>query len=277
MIRPMTWWMRAYLIFATVQGLGIGLTGLVLPSEMQIPLSISPLNARFIAALYAAGAIGLLFASFARYQSEARLFVLGFGLLTGMVLVLTVLHWSEFMADPLPHRPIWIFDYVADPLLALALIPLAGLLPIRGGRRHGLTLLLTIQAVIYAILGLTLLFAPEVAAVYWPWNLPVLLSQVYACFFIAFAVGALFAARETQPGPVRNFIASSLALTVLVLVASLIHLGSFRQTPSTWFWFGAFGLGTLIFAAALIQAQQMYRRGGSDAPEPAALVPERAS
>ena len=41
------WWLRAYLAFAAVQGLGIGLTGLLVPAEMQIPLRISPLNARF--------------------------------------------------------------------------------------------------------------------------------------------------------------------------------------------------------------------------------------
>jgi len=52
-------------------------------------------------------------------RSDARLFVVGFGFATAVILVLTLQHWSEFMADPLPHRPVWIFDYVVDPLLAL--------------------------------------------------------------------------------------------------------------------------------------------------------------
>ena len=60
MERPMTWWIRAYLVFAAVQGFGIGLTGLIVPAEMQIPLRITPLNTRFVAALYIAGGIGVL-------------------------------------------------------------------------------------------------------------------------------------------------------------------------------------------------------------------------
>src|SRR5438105_4713650 len=135
----MGWWLRAYLVFAAVQGLGIGLTGLLLPAEMQIPLRITPLNARFVAALYIAGGVGVLWAAFARRRSETRLFVIGFGVATGLILVLTIIHWSDFMADDLPHRPIWIFDYVADPLLALLIVPIAGLWPDRRGARHHLS------------------------------------------------------------------------------------------------------------------------------------------
>ena len=36
----MTWWIRAYLLFAAIQGLGIGLTGLLVPSEMQYSAQI---------------------------------------------------------------------------------------------------------------------------------------------------------------------------------------------------------------------------------------------
>src|SRR5947209_6480018 len=102
------WWIRAYLAFAAIQGLGIGLTGLLFPSEMQIPLQISPLNARFVAALYIAGGVGVLLGAFARRRAEARLFVLSFAFATTLILVLTIAHWSEFMADPLPHRPVWL-------------------------------------------------------------------------------------------------------------------------------------------------------------------------
>ena len=43
-------------VFAAVQAFGIGLTGLILPPEMQIPLRLTPLNTRFVAALYVAAA-----------------------------------------------------------------------------------------------------------------------------------------------------------------------------------------------------------------------------
>lgn len=67
----MTWWIRAYLLFAAVQGFGIGLTGLIVPSEMQIPLRITLLNTRCVAALYVGGAIGVMLAGFSRQRSDA--------------------------------------------------------------------------------------------------------------------------------------------------------------------------------------------------------------
>lgn len=251
----MTWWLRAYLVFASVQGIGIGLTGLLVPPEMQIPLRISPLNARFVAALYLAGGIGTLLAAFARRRSEIRIFVVGFGLATGMILVLTIIHWAEFMADPLPHRVVWIFDYVADPALALLIVPLAGLLPTRTGVRHALTPLLVIQAVLFALLGGLLLIVPDTVAGVWPWVLPPLLGQLYGCFFLTYALGAALAARDAEPRAISIFLASTLALMVLILVASVLHFDRFKPEPVTWVWFAAFGLGAVVFAIALARRE----------------------
>jgi hypothetical protein len=248
----MPWWIRAYLGFAAFQGFGIGLTGLLLPAEMQIPLRISPLNARFVAALYIAGGVGLLWAACARRRTETRLFVIGFGLATAMILVLTLVHWSEFMADGLPHRPVWIIDYVADPLLALLIVPAAGLWPARHGARHRLTTLFAVEAAVFGVLGLALLVTPDTMAAVWPWALPPVLGQLYACFFLTFAVSAALAARETEPRAIRAFAGSTLALMVLVLVASVLHLDRFKVEPVTWLWFGAFGLGACAFGVALI-------------------------
>src|SRR5215216_5694324 len=248
----MPWWIRAYLGFAAVQGIGIGLTGLLVPPEMQIPLRISPLNTRFVAALYIAGGVGVLWAAFARQRAETRLFVIGFGLATGMILVLTALHWSEFMADGLPHRPVWIFDYVVDPLLALLIVPIASLWPARHGSRHRLTPLFIAEAVLLASLGLALIIVPDVVAAAWPWALPPLLGQLYGCFFVTLAFGAALAARESEARAIRGFALSSLTLMVLVLVASLVHIDRFKAEPVTWVWFIAFGLGACAFAVALL-------------------------
>jgi hypothetical protein len=252
----MTWWIRGYLLFAAVQGFGIGLTGLILPSEMQIPLRITPLNTRFVAALYVAGGIGVLLAALSRRRSEARLFVVGFGFATALILVLTVIHWSDFMADPLPHRPVWIFDYVVDPLLAVLLVAFAGLLPPAHGVRHRLTPLLIVQAVVFGALGLLLLLAPDVGAAYWPWTLPPVLGQVYAAFLLTFCVGAGLAARETAPRAIRDFLIASLGLTLLVLLVSAVHLDRFKAEPVTGIWFAAFGIGAVAFAIGVaVQAR----------------------
>ncbi len=168
----MNWWIRGYLLFAAAQGFGIGLTGLFMPSAMQIPPRISPLNAGVVAALYVAGAIGLLLAALSKRRAQARLFILAFGLATALILVVTVLHWSYFMAYPLPNRPVWIFDYVLDPLFGLVLVPAVGLWPPRQATRHPLTLLLRVEALVFGALGLVLLVLPNLAAAYWPWLLP---------------------------------------------------------------------------------------------------------
>jgi hypothetical protein len=253
----MNWWIRGYLLFAVLQGFGIGLTGMLLPSEMQIPLRLSPLNARFVAALYLAGAIGVLLAAFRPRRADARLFVIGFGAATLLILIITVLHWSEFMADALPHRAVWIFDYVVDPALALVLVPLAGLWPARRGTGHALTALLNVEAFIFGVLGLLLVLVPDVAAAYWPWNLsPVVAGQLYGCFFLTFCIGAFFAAREDSAAAVRNFLISSLGLALVVLLASVLHFDRFKPGPVTWVWFGFFGLAAVVFGLALLRQRQ---------------------
>jgi hypothetical protein len=248
----MPWWIRAYLVFAALQGLGIGLTGLFAPAEMQIPLRITPLNARFVAALYIAGGVGVAWAAFARRRGEARLFVIGFALATTLIMGLTALHWSEFLADGLPHRPVWIFDYAVDPVLGLLIIATTGFWRWHGSSRHRLSIFFWIEALAFGTLGLALLVAPDALAAAWPWSLPPLLGQLYACFFVTFGVCALIAARETEARAIRGFALSSLMLVVLVLVASLLHIDRFKAEPVTWLWFAAFGLAACAFGAALL-------------------------
>lgn len=243
------WWLRAYLGFAAVQGLGIGLTGLLLPSEIQIPLRITPLNARFVAALYIAGGVGVLWAAFAPRRPQTRLFVYGFGLATGLILILTLAHWSDFMNDALPHRPVWIFDYVVDPLLALVIVPCAGLWPTRG-HAHRLTPLLVTESAVFGALAAALLLMPDATAAIWPWALPPVLGQLYACFFLTFAVGAAMSARETESGARRAFLLSSASLMALVLVASLIHVDRFKPEPISVVWFSASVIGLVVFVVA---------------------------
>jgi hypothetical protein len=248
----MDWAVRGYLIFAAIQGFGIGLTGMLIPAEMQIPLQMSPLNTRFVATLYIAGAIGVLLAAANPRRSATRLFCIGFGFATLLILVLTLLHWSDFMADPLPHRQIWMFDYVVDPLLALVLVPLAGLWPARHGMRHAFTPLLLIEMLLFGALGLVLLLWPMTVATYWPWALPPVAGQLYACFFLTFAVGAALAARESDERAVRDFLIASFGLCVLVLIASSLHVDRFKPEPITPIWFGAFVFGAIAFGSSLV-------------------------
>ena len=80
-------------------------------------------------------------------------------------------------------------------------------------------------------------------------------GQVYGCFFITFAVGAALAAIESERRAVTAFIASSLLLTLLVLVVSGVHIDRFKPEPVTWLWFAAFAAATVAFAYALATAR----------------------
>lgn len=255
----MTWWLRAYLVFAAVQGFGIGLTGLLSPADMQIPLRITPLNARFVAALYVAGGVGVLWGAFSQRRTQARLFVVAFTVATALILAVTLLHWSDFMATGLPHQPVWMFDYIVDPVLGLAVIYFAGLWSRWRPRRHALTPLLVVQAAVFGVMGLALLVAPDTMTGLWPWALPPVLGQVYGCFFLTFALGAGLAAGELEPRVIRGFLLSTLALITLVLLASVLHIDRFKAEPVTVVWFAAFGLGFLVFAGVLTVQWRLAR------------------
>src|SRR5258708_24925121 len=132
------------------------------------------------------------------------------------------------MDELMQNRAVLIFVYGVYSLVALIMVPVAGLWPPARGARHGLTRLLMVQAVVLGLLGLVLILLPEVASAYWPWTLPPLLGQLYGCFLLTFAVGAALGARETSPRAIRDFVVASLGLTVLVLIASVLHFDRFR-------------------------------------------------
>ncbi len=100
-------------------------------------------------------------------------------------------------------------------------------------------MLLAIGAVCL-LLAAGLLALPAQMIAVWPWKLPPLLASIYAGPFLAYGVSALMLAREGRPEARRIVLVSMLAFTVLVVVASLLHLALFSfATPSAWVWFGA--------------------------------------
>lgn len=250
--QPIPWWMRAYLLLGAAQALSIGVTGFLTPEQIQIPIALSPLNARFIAALYLAAAVGVLLAALGRRAAEARLFVMGFGSAASLILPVSILHWPEFTADGLPHRETWFGAYLLDIVPGLVIVPAAYRLR-SAPARHRLTRLFQVESIALGGLGLLLLLAPTAAPAFWPWALTPTLAQLYSCFFLAFAVGAQLAARESSATAIRNFAATSLALTAFVLAASLLHLSRFQPGPATWAWFASLAVGMGAFTLALLR------------------------
>jgi hypothetical protein len=249
----MTWWIRAFLILSAFRGLQLGVKGLIGPEAIPIPLQFTALNAAFVAALYLAGTIGLVLTLFARDRADARPFLLGVGVVTALLLSVTLMRWSEFDTTFSFTLIGWVGSYVFDPIAVLALVATHRLVRAANPGRHRLTPLFTIEAIVLGAIGLLALVLPETVSALWPWKIPALQAQLYSCFLLSFAVIALLVARENRPVLIRNFTISSLALMAFVLLVSLPYLSRFTAGPAMWAWFGALLLGVMAFGTALIR------------------------
>jgi hypothetical protein len=265
--QPLPWWLRAYLLVGAVETLFVGGKGFLLPEQIPLPLQVSPLNARFTAALYLAAAVALTISACMRYREDTRIFVGGFSLAVTLVSVVTLLNWADFTASPRAGA-LWVGLYALDvALAALLALPIVRLFAGFRPTRHALTPLFVVEGAVLGGVGLLLLFAPALVAIAWPWTIPPLVARLYGCFFLAFALCALLAAGETRPTAIRNVLVFSLALTLLVLLASVLHLPRFRPDATTWLWFGLFGAGAVAFGLAFLARQ---RRGQVALPTPPA-------
>ena len=248
-LRPVPWWLRAYLLLGTAQGLAIGLTGFFTPAHVVgFPLHTTPLNTRFVASFYLAGAVGLGLSGMARHSIDTRVFVAGFAVVTSLLLLATLMYWSDFTANGVPYP--WLISYIVDPVVgAFALWSLDLARPAVPGT-HRLSGIFGAILAVFGILGVILLFFPDTAVAHWPWKLTAILARVYAAIFIAFALGAGLAAFERRRQAVLPFTLSALTLVVLIALASLIHRDRFVSGPAPWIWGVGLGLGIAVLTLA---------------------------
>jgi hypothetical protein len=89
---------------------------MLVPADIVIPLKgLSPLNARFIAALYLGGGVVILIVAFVRRAVDARIALYAFFVITALVLLMTFAYWEEFTKDGTPWVRIGILDILALP------------------------------------------------------------------------------------------------------------------------------------------------------------------
>jgi hypothetical protein len=247
--RPAPWWLRAYLLLGAAQGLAIGLTGMFEPAHVVgFPLATTPLNTRFVASFYLAGAAGLIASALVRRAIDARIYVFGFVAVTSLLLLATIWYWSTYTASGVPYP--WVTSYVLEPIAGAAiLIGLRLWRPAVPGR-HRLSAVFAAEAAVFGVLGLVLLAAPGTAVRMWPWALTAVLARTYSAIFLAFALGAALAAGEARPEAVRPFAVSSLVLAGSTAIVSLVHHSRFDGGLSTCVWAIGVAAGVTAFAAA---------------------------
>src|SRR4051794_39543403 len=122
MDRQLSPWLRAFFLLVTVQALVVA-AGVVWPGLIPqlLPWQASPLNARFIAALYAMGALSALLCLIAPRYAATRITLIEIGLVTLLLLLNTLPRLGEFVA-PRPFPIGWLLSYTVDPLLAALLL-----------------------------------------------------------------------------------------------------------------------------------------------------------
>ena len=245
-------WLRLFFLFVLAQALLVG-SAILQPSliTLVLPWDASPLNARFTAALYLMGAISALLCMLATSYTEVRVSLIEIGVVTGVLLLLTVPHFGEFNATTFPYR--WVIFYTIDPLVSgLILWRMRKRNPVLIGR-NVLAPLFTIYAALLAIIGAVLLAAPTEAAQLWPWALPPILGQVYSVFFLTFAIGGWLAAREPGWGGVRIYVIANLGMLLLIVGISLWHGDRFKPGISAWVWYACCLASISAFGAALLR------------------------
>jgi len=244
-------WLRLYFLFVLIQAVLVG-SAIIQPPWITVvlPWDASPLNARFIAALYLMGAISALLCMIAARYAEVRISLIEIGFVTGVLLLITVPHFSEFTPQNFPYR--WTIFYTIDPLVsALILWRLRGNAP-PAGRNPLAPLFLTYSAVL-GVAGVILLVAPALAASLWPWALPPILGQVYSAFFLTFALGGVLAAREPDWAGGRVYVLANLGMLLLIVGVSIWHFDRFKPGPTTWAWYALCLAGVVGFGRALLR------------------------
>lgn len=227
--------------------------GLFLPAQIDhfLPFRVPALHARFIGAMYIAGAVMMLLATASRAWHQVRVVTVILGVWTGLLGIVSLLHLSAFDWS---WRPTWFwwFAYIWFPIGAAFIVwnqrhesshpaepPLSPLL------RNFLIALGTCAVVI----ALGLLLRPHMMIALWPWGITPLLTQIYSAPFLAYGIGSLYAARQHGWSEARIPVIATLVLTSVAFVTSFLHTNLFNVgNPSTWAWFGGLGLAALGLA-----------------------------
>jgi hypothetical protein len=225
------------------------------------PWDITPFNARFISAIYAASLVVVVLLALHNRWSPARNTLPMIGIFTAIVLGITLLYWSQFNASRLSTW-IWLLIYAVLPLNAAYHLWKYRRLPPADVTRFPawVSPLLIAQAVILAVYSLAMFVAPAASTSFWPWAVDAFHARVYAPIFLAAAFGSLLASRAASREELMGLGAGQAVFGAVVIlgtfyVDSIVHRINW-SLPTTWLFIAIFGLALLIGLAYVIAARQ---------------------
>jgi len=225
---------RAYFGLVGLFALWVGAWGYLAPAEVgrALPWTVPPLHARFIAAMYLAGALAMVLSlrasRAAGFVASVRIPIALAALWTGALLVASLLHLGAFDFGK-PQVWFWMGAYA--------------IYPVWGGWLY------FVHAAVCLLLAAALFVLPQAATRIWPWAISPLLATLYAGPFFAYGASALLLASEARREARTIVLASMLAFALLTLLASWLHRQLFHaDAPSAWLWFGLFGAAAAMLA-----------------------------
>lgn len=247
---------RAYFGLVGLFALWVGAWGYLAPAEVgrALPWTVPPLHARFIAAMYLAGALAMalsLRASCAAgFAASVRIPIALAALWTGALLVASLRHLEAFDFGK-PQVWFWMGAYAVYPVWGGWLYFAGG--PAAAAERRRPDPLLLALAAVCLLLAAVLFVLPQAATRAWPWAISPLLATLYAGPFFAYGVSALLLASEARREARAIVLASMLAFALLTLLASWLHRRLFHaDAPSAWLWFGLFSAVAAVLAWRLL-------------------------
>lgn len=262
---------KIYFAVIFLSAIWISLFGLLLPTQLAAIftwMTLPPLHARFLGAVYLFGAMIMLGSIFATGWKQIRAALITAAIWTGLIFVVSVLNLGAFDLSSFSAWA-WLISYFVYPLAALFLAwnrtrssrpPEIEDGSIRGWERS----YLFVQGGVMVVLAVALLVAPGLVAPLWPWKVTALLAHFYSGPLLAFGYSSVEFARIGTAADRRTLYPAMLGFTVCVLLASFVHSSLFSiGDVSAWLWFSGFAIATLFLAAITVFGLARTSKGGN--------------
>jgi hypothetical protein len=261
---------RVFFGVIAAAALFVAYLGLFFPGRLDRSFTwaiLPPLHARFVAVLYLFGGVYMIGCLLARRWSQVSPALAAIGLFTSLLLLVTLLNLEAFDFD---LGPVWVWtvSYIVYPAIAFALAwalrRRAGAVPRGPALPRWATAFLMVQAAAFAVLGVLLLVARDLAVDVWPWTISPGLAQFYGGPFLAYAFCSWRYGTRRQWAELGAIAPAMLVFTAGTVIVSLAHRDLFSASDVTaWVWFGAFGAAAailLVMTARSVPAALADRR-----------------